>query len=130
MKPVNVLIIDDEPLARDVIQSHVDKIPNWHVVAQCMNAEEAYEALLNHTIDVIFLDIQMPVMDGIQATEEIRKSHDKNSLPILALTANALPGDRERYIAAGMNDYIPKPIDFEKLQNKLMYWGKKKQRVA
>jgi CheY-like chemotaxis protein len=62
------------------------------------------------------MDIQMPVVDGVEATQAIRKLGDKyQKLPIIALTANAMAGDEERYLGLGMNDYVPKPIDPDRL---------------
>ncbi len=72
--------------------------------------------------DLVLMDMQMPVMDGLAATRAIRALPGRADLPILAMTANALPADRERCVAAGMNDHIPKPIDPEDLWSKLLRW--------
>jgi CheY-like chemotaxis protein len=75
---------------------------------------EALQAMLRQTYDVVLMDIQMPEMDGIEATTKIREHLAENRPWIIALTANALQGDRERYLGVGMDDYISKPIRFEK----------------
>ncbi len=75
--------------------------------------------------DVVLMDVQMPVMDGLTSTREIRKLPGMSPLPILAMTANVMAGDREACLAAGMNDYIPKPIERSLLVEKLLQWVKR-----
>jgi signal transduction histidine kinase/CheY-like chemotaxis protein len=82
------------------------------------NGLEAFEKRKSETYDLIFMDIQMPVMDGIEATHEILNYEDEEKLqhiPIVALTANALKGDRERFLDEGLDEYIPKPIETNEL---------------
>jgi CheY-like chemotaxis protein len=77
------------------------------------------------------MDIQMPEMDGVEATQRIRDlTGAVGRIPIIALTANAMPGDREKYLAAGMNDYAAKPIDKGRLMRPVDYWGGVKTGVA
>jgi signal transduction histidine kinase/CheY-like chemotaxis protein len=89
-----------------------------------VNGKEAVEILEKKTFDIIFMDINMPEMNGIDATKQIRESG--NNTPIIALTANAIEGDRERFISYGMDDYISKPIDLDTLYNLLEFYTKKK----
>jgi two-component system sensor histidine kinase/response regulator len=78
------------------------------------------------TYDIVLMDIQMPIMDGYDATKEIRKDLDSAELPIIAMTANALLSDQEKCIQAGMNDHVAKPIDTAQLFQKIAHWTKKK----
>ena len=90
------------------------------------NGEEVLEALKHHNYDVILMDIQMPEMDGLEATQHIREGKSDRPVPtIIAMTANAMKEDRDRYLQAGMQDHIAKPIRLEELQRVLKYWGGK-----
>ena len=87
------------------------------------NGVQAVEAVAKSRFDVSLMDIQMPKMNGVDATKEIRQlASDRCSIPIIAVTANAMRGDRETYLAAGMDDYISKPINSKQLIEKIEYW--------
>ena len=94
------------------------------VVTIVNNGQEALLAVQKQPFDVVLMDIQMPVMDGYQATAAIRALPQFASLPIIAMTANAMAGDRERCLEAGMNEHIPKPVDPEQLMRVLTDWVK------
>jgi CheY-like chemotaxis protein len=80
-----------------------------------VNGQEVVEALERQPYDIIFMDVKMPIMNGIQAAMEIRKRWPENGPKIIAVTAYALHGDKEKCLAAGMDDYIPKPVQKEDL---------------
>jgi len=102
------------------------KLEGWGCT--CISVENGIEALSeleNGEFDLILMDISMPEMDGIQTTQELRRREGKTGAhtPIIALTAHALEGDRERCLASGMDDYLPKPVNFNDLLSKLQLWG-------
>ena len=110
---MKILIAEDDEVSELLFSLTVKDFSKKILNARTGN--EAVEICKNNPdIDLILMDIQMPVKDGIQATKEIRSSSElgnKAQIPIIALTANALVGDRERYLAVGMTDYLSKPID-------------------
>ncbi len=90
------------------------------------NGKEAVEALSNIKYDLIFMDILMPEMDGLTACKKIKSEHSLSPAPvIIAMTANAMSGDQENYLKAGMDDYISKPVSLDELKNKLELWTNK-----
>jgi len=91
------------------------------------NGLEAVEKAKSNSYDLIFMDINMPEMNGIDATKRLRELQIQ--VPIIALTANALEGDREKYLAQGMNGYISKPIDIDELDKILKFYGSKETLV-
>ncbi|MCP3933415.1 MAG: response regulator [Bacteroidetes bacterium] len=118
-----VLIVDDNPTNQAVAKGMLSKFNIKTEIAD--NGQHAIEVLEEKKLDLVFMDCQMPIMDGYEATQNIRnpKSNVLNhGIIIIAMTANAMQGDREKCISAGMNDYISKPIDPDKLQKTLTKW--------
>jgi CheY-like chemotaxis protein len=91
-------------------------------VSAADNGEVAIRMLNESKYDVVLMDMQMPVMDGLAASRAIRQNSQFKDLPIIAMTANAMAGDREKCIEAGMNDHLAKPIDPDKLFEALLHW--------
>jgi two-component system sensor histidine kinase/response regulator len=115
-----VLVAEDNPVNQRVAQALLEKIGfDVEVVA---NGAEAIEKLENNTYDLVFMDCQMPVMDGYEATREIRKLELETRPVIIAMTASAMQGDRDKCIEAGMDDYIAKPIKLDTLTNIAEKW--------
>jgi CheY-like chemotaxis protein len=80
----------------------------------------------NNEIDMVLMDIMMPEMDGYETTQKIRREHQNSSLPIIAVTAKAMKGDREKCIEAGASDYITKPLKIDQLMSLMRVWLYKK----
>jgi CheY-like chemotaxis protein len=116
-----VLIVDDD--ARNIFALSI-VLENHHMeILSAMNGRQAIE-ILQSTPDVsmVLMDIMMPEMDGYQTMREIRKLPKFRALPMLALTAKAMKGDREKCLEAGASDYIAKPVDTEQLLSLLRVW--------
>ena len=130
---VRVLLVEDNPINQQIAREFLET--QGAIVAAAMNGKEAVDLLAEKDcrFDLILMDIQMPVMDGLAATKLIRENPLLGKIPIIALTAHALISDKQRCIDAGMNDYVSKPIDLELLLSTLERWiqpTKSKQYVA
>ncbi len=123
MSPKNlVLVAEDHPINQVVAKLLLEDLGfECHIVS---NGQEAIEALNRSAYSLIFMDCQMPIMDGLTATGIIRKAESATGIrtPIIAMTAHALAGDRDKCIAAGMDDYVAKPIDAKELQQTIEKW--------
>ena len=112
------MVVDDDPISQFLLGKSVENA--GHEAVCVGDGQEALETLQNASFDVVLMDIRLPIMDGVQTTIAIRGGKagpDKTNIPIIAVTAYAMPGDREKFIAAGMNHYISKPVgelDFAK----------------
>jgi PAS domain S-box-containing protein len=109
VRPLRVLLAEDNRINQQLMLAILKKVGHEVIVAN--NGREAVEAVQLHDFDVILMDIQMPVLDGVEATGQIRALPAAYRVPIIALTAHAMAGAKEQYLAAGMDDYISKPID-------------------
>lgn len=136
--PISVLIVDDNPINQTILSTFMRRKKIKYDVAK--NGEEAVQKWQNGGFHLILMDIQMPVMDGIQATKEIRRlesltvtpgtplsdalaSPYRSAVIIVALTASSLQSDRVAALAAGCNDFLTKPVSLEWLNNKIIEWG-------
>ena len=115
-----VLVVEDEPLNREVIGDMLEEL--GLVVDAAINGNEALIKVRQAHYDIVLMDMQMPELDGLDATRKLRAMPDGQDLAIIALTANAFDDDRERCLAAGMNDFIAKPFKPEKVFGKLVRW--------
>ena len=126
-KKLKVLVVEDNDINQIIVKQHLSQ----HTTLSAKSGVEALEALskMKVTFDVILMDCQMPQMDGFEATKRIRKGEAGEryvDVPIIALTANAMKGDKERCVDAGMDDYLSKPFEVEDLLKKVEYWAKSK----
>jgi len=120
LQGIRVLLVDDNEINQQVAQELLSSAGVDVCVAN--NGQEAVELATSQTFEAILMDLQMPVMDGYTATRALRKNPALQPLPIIAMTANAMAGDKEKCLQAGMNDHIPKPIDPEYLFTTLLRW--------
>ena len=126
-KKLKVLVVEDNDINQIIVKQHLSQ----HTTLSAKSGVEALEALskMKVTFDVILMDCQMPQMDGFEATKRIRKGEAGEryvDVPIIALTANAMKGDKERCVDAGMDDYLSKPFEVEDLLKKVEYWANSK----
>jgi signal transduction histidine kinase/DNA-binding response OmpR family regulator/HPt (histidine-containing phosphotransfer) domain-containing protein len=121
-RPLEILLAEDnrtnQVLAKAILENQ------GHRVDIANNGLEAVEAVRRASYDLVLMDVNMPEMDGVQATATIRElDGERGRIPIIALTANAMKGDRERFLAAGMDDYVSKPLDRAKFVALVNAWG-------
>jgi len=123
LKGVRVLLVEDNEINREVA---LDLLRNEGIVVEtASDGREALEILERDRFDGVLMDCQMPVMDGFAATRALRERPALRDLPVIAMTANAMVGDRERALAAGMNDHIAKPIVIDEMFATLARWIKR-----
>ena len=114
---LKILLVDDDLPNQLVAKRMLEK--QGHTVVCVTTGREAVAILDRDKFDLILMDVQMPEMDGVEATKEIRKDERFHYLPIIALTAHSMIGDRERFLEAGMDDYLAKPVEIEGLRQTL-----------
>jgi CheY-like chemotaxis protein len=123
----HILLVEDSRLNQAFAEEVLSQL--GCDVTTVSNGQEALDAIMAQPFDLILMDCQMPVMDGFEASRRIRSLKEQGklpaALPILALTANAMKGDRQRCLEAGMDDYITKPVRKKELKEKIYYWIKK-----
>lgn len=122
-RQVRILLAEDDIINQKVISSILERI-GYHVDI-VGNGKDALTALEQQNYNLVFMDCQMPVLDGYEATGEIRNPDSRvidHTVPVIALTGHAMDGDMEKYINAGMNDYLPKPVKPRELSNMIDKW--------
>jgi CheY-like chemotaxis protein len=114
-QPLKILVAEDTPFNQTFIMRLLEK--HGYHAALVENGRQALEALSRHAFDLVLMDVQMPEMDGLEATQQIRELEKQSGdhIPIIAMTAYAIKGDRERCLAAGMDEYVSKPISSQNL---------------
>ncbi|GFO66626.1 hypothetical protein GMLC_02050 [Geomonas limicola] len=117
-----VLLVEDHPINQEIAREILTT--SGAQVSIAGNGEEAVQAVLeaSQPFDLVLMDIQMPVMDGYQATRLIREEPQGQTIPIIAMTANGIGDERERCLAAGMSDHLAKPIDLDELFEVIKRW--------
>ena len=118
-----ILLVEDNEMNRDMLSRRLLKQGFEMVIA--MDGEQAVDLARSEAPDLILMDISLPGLDGWEATRLLKAMPETRSIPIIALTAHAMAGDREKSLAAGCNDYDTKPIDFRRLVEKIqVFLGK------
>jgi CheY-like chemotaxis protein len=124
LKWVRVLVAEDNLINQKIVRIMLQKA-GCEVVA-VDDGHKAVEALQANPFDLVLMDLHMPQLDGLQATRQIRAFESKvKEVPIIALTASAFTDDRDRCLAAGMNDFITKPIKLDYLLEKCSFWARR-----
>ncbi|MCG6553635.1 MAG: response regulator [Candidatus Magnetominusculus sp. LBB02] len=123
-----ILLVEDNDINRQVATELLQA--KGLTVDTATNGKEAVTAVMRHTYDAVLMDIQMPEMDGYEATRQIRAHEAFKDLPIIAMTANVLSGDSDKCIAAGMNGHIGKPFEPDDLYHTLVRWIKPSERLT
>jgi len=106
---MTILVVDDNAFSREVMRELLEA--SGHVILEAVNGRNALELIRQYVPDLVFLDLQMPLQDGFSVIWELRNDSRFQNLPVVAVTASAMIGDRERAIAAGFDSYIAKPVD-------------------
>ena len=116
-----ILLVEDDDVNQKYLLRALQR--NGFHADLAVDGRRAVDAVMKSEYDLVLMDVQMPRMDGLEATAQIRFREGSNRhTPIVGLTANALPGDRERCLAAGMDDYLSKPVSIEQLKNAIGQW--------
>ena len=117
---VRVLLAEDSPTNQLVIRAMLEN--TGYELDVVNNGREALDAVTSKRYDLVLMDVFMPEMDGVSATRALRADHPRDALPVIALTANAMQGDKERFLEAGMNDHLTKPLERKVLLACLHRW--------
>ncbi|MCG9641392.1 two-component sensor histidine kinase BarA [Vibrio sp. Isolate34] len=119
--PLTVMAVDDNPANLKLITALLKE--RVETVISCTSGQQAIDKATETPFDIIFMDIQMPQMDGVTACENIKKLANNANTPVIAVTAHAMIGERDRLLEAGMDDYLTKPIEEHVLQQVLIHWS-------
>ena len=114
---MKILLVEDNELNRDMLTRRLKR--KGFTVLCAENGQEGIDVAISETPDIILMDLSLPVVDGWTAAERLKADATTKSIPIIALTAHAMKGDREKALEAGCDDYDTKPIDFERLLDKI-----------
>ena len=120
LKGKNILLVDDDMRNTFALSGLLQKL--GMTISMAANGQQALDKLEDEEFDMVLMDIMMPIMDGYEATRLIKGQQRFHNLPVIALTAKAMPEDRQICLEAGANDYLAKPIDQERLLSLMRVW--------
>ena len=123
-----VLLVEDNEMNRDMLSRRLTR--KKYEVLIAVDGGESVTMARSESPDLILMDMSLPVLDGWEATRQIKASPDTSSIPVIALTAHAMSGDREKALEAGCDDYDTKPIDLPRLLGKMEVFLKEKKAAA
>jgi two-component system, cell cycle response regulator DivK len=112
-----LLLVEDNEMNRDMLSRRLER--RGYVVVIAVDGAEGVAAAAHHQPDLILMDMSLPVLDGWESTRRLKLQPETQAIPVLALTAHAMAGEREKALAAGCNDYDTKPVDFARLLGKI-----------
>lgn len=111
---MTILVVDDNAFSRELMRELLE--PSGHAILEAVNGRDALDQIREFAPELVFLDLQMPLQDGFGVIRELRNDSRFQDLPVIAVTASAMIGDRERAIAAGFDSYIAKPISLSEVR--------------
>ena len=114
---MNILLIEDNELNRDMLKRRLER--KEYTVSCAKDGQSGLDMAQNQNPDIILLDLSLPVIDGWNVARRLKENINTKNIPIIALTAHAMKGDREKALNAGCDDYDTKPVDFERLITKI-----------
>ncbi len=113
----NILLVEDNEMNRDMLSRRL--IKRGYKIEIAINGQEGIDKAIDLKPDLILMDMSLPIKDGWEATRELKANNDTNAIPIIALTAHAMSGDKEKALASGCDDYDTKPVDLKRLLSKI-----------
>ena len=108
-----ILVVEDNDVNREMLVRRLQR--RGFTMVEAVDGKEAIEKTIGERPDIVLMDMSLPVMDGWEATRQLKANPEVAAIPIIGLTAHAMVGDKQRVLEAGCNDYATKPIDFERL---------------
>lgn len=112
-----ILLVEDNEMNRDMLSRRLQR--KGHQVLIAIDGVQGLELAQSHEPDIILMDMSLPLIDGWQATQQLKAAPETSAIPIIALTAHAMAGDREKCLQVGCDDYDTKPIEFSRLLGKI-----------
>ncbi|HEY9676296.1 MAG TPA: response regulator [Waterburya sp.] len=112
-----ILLVEDNEMNRDMLSRRLQR--KGHQVITALDGVQGVELAQSQNPDLILMDMSLPILDGWQATQQLKAAPETSGIPIIALTAHAMAGDREKCLAVGCDDYDTKPVDFSRLLGKI-----------